>query len=90
MTGQIDLVSTGHACVHARVQVCGRVERGQHTPAEGTEHGEVGLADDKAEQQVDQGGDALPSRSRLQGLHLCAPDVTQPLGRVHVQGHVHG
>ena len=44
--------------------------RPEGTYLEGAEHGQVGLANDKAEQQIDQGGDALPRRSRFQGLDL--------------------
>ena len=37
---------------------------------EAAEHGQVRLTDDKAEEEVDQGGNALPCRAGLQGLNF--------------------
>ena len=46
----------------------GRDEVSSSADLEGAEHAEVGLTNDEAEQQVDQGSNALSSRPGLQRL----------------------
>lgn len=42
----------------------------KHAHLEAAEHGQVCLTDDKAEEEVDQSGNALPCRAGLQGLNF--------------------